>query len=71
MNTPTGKKWRNRHTNKKVRRVLGVSDWINSKISGGKLNRANWGGALADKDIVPKFSDSWDEQLDFDVTKDI
>ncbi len=57
------KAWGKRHTNKKARRVLGRSDWVHGKVSGRRLNRANWGCGLAKKNVNPKMSESWNDDL--------
>ncbi len=53
MNTPRGKRWQHRHTNKRIRRVLNNTD-LNINASGRSLNRSSWGSAIARKDVVAK-----------------
>lgn len=63
MNTPRGKAWGKRHTNKKIRRILGKSEFVTGKTSGNRLNNAHWGSGIARKDVVPKPSDYWDAEI--------
>lgn len=61
MNTPTGKAWNNRRTNKKFRRLFKQNFDIGEKLSCGHVHWPRWGGGYRKVDF-PKDKFSKDEE---------